>query len=110
MILFYSNNKGNIYKAQSEHRWQCKNTPRQVKAGDPAFIKVNGQEEITYLGVIDKIVDEPPDSDWVDLWGSGIVKAEVPTIHFRNISTSDFAEANGPAVFRYRRKKEDDNE
>ena len=62
MIIFRSFNKDNIGRALVEHVWQTNRMPDPLKCsvGDPAYIKANGiDQEIFYLGVVDRIVVEP---------------------------------------------------
>ena len=101
MILFSSKNRSNVYKARDIKKWQCTTQPHQIKEGDPVFIKVNDEEKIEFLGVLDKITKEPLE-DW-PIQEEEARETEVPTIYFREISMNDFQNRQGS--FRYRKSE-----
>jgi hypothetical protein len=94
MILFRSGSKNNIYKAINENIWQCNSAmPQKLKVGDAAFIKMNGEEELHFLGLVESISredvliwpDQQPDS----------LTINVPTIRFKKPDRHDFKTSQG---------------
>jgi len=96
MIIFRSWDKNNIGRALVYHVWQTRDMPdlEKLSAGDPAYIKANNtNQEVFYLGVVDRIVKEPLHS-WPGKWTPRDPNA-VPTIYFRPISENDFFQSQG---------------
>jgi len=78
----------------NEKIWQCNSTmPNQLKKGDAAFIKVNGEEEVHFLGLVESISRENLLS-WPDPQPDGVT-SNVPTITFKTPSRHDFKKSQG---------------
>lgn len=107
MILFRSVSIKNLDKARNEKIWQCNRAmPLQLKVGDAAFIKVNGEEELYFLGLVESISRENV-LNWPDPQ-AGALQTNVPTIRFKFPDRYDFKSSQGNFNYDIYRKEIED--
>jgi len=85
--------------AKANKVWQTRQKFWRVKVGDAAFIKVVGwDEELEYLGIVDRIERHQP-LDWPDGWSGTVQEDRVFTLRFRDVSINDFMQCQHSVLY-----------